>query len=162
MPKPKHQQENSRAEIDGKNTIYFVLFLESALLLYFIGLGAATFVLDHEQRIPLLLFTIHFVLFDKAFELLRKYRKGAMHKPINPDRGIENIGRSLGGCLVLVADVFSLTLTIVDQVDYHDFTVWVFTIVFWSLAALSTVGFIGVTIAYSEHQLHHLESKVKV
>lgn len=163
MPHNKaHQREAPAAEIDGKNMIYFILFVEGLLTLYFIALGAATFVLDREQRIPLLLFVGHVVIFLDAFKLLRKYRSGSLHKPLNPDRSIENIGRSLGGFLVLVFDLFSLILAASDQDEYHSFGVWVATIVFWSLASVSTIGFLGVTIAYSEHQLEHRENKLKV
>ena len=158
----KYHHHHSNPEEEGKSALYFILALEIILVLYFIGLAVATYILDHFQRIPILLFSVHIVIFLEAFKLIRKYRNGSLHKSLNTDRSIENIGRSIGGFLILLFDLFSLVLVSVDETEYHSFAVWVATIVFWSLAALSSISFIGVTIAYSEHQLEHLQSKMKV
>lgn len=150
-------------EDDGKNTIYAVLAMETILVLFFIALGVATIVLDRHQTLFLLFFSAHVIIFLDAIRLLRKYRAGSFHKKVNPDRFLEAVGRGLGGALVLIFDLFSLVLAIVDRIEYHEHAIWISTIVFWSLAALSTIVFLGVAIAYGEHQVEHADrEKMKV
>lgn len=153
MPNPR-LHEDFRAEEDGKNTLYFVLFLEAALVLYFIGLGVTTLILDKHQLVFLLLFLGHVILFLDAFHLLRKYRS-SLHKPVNKDHSIENTSRIIGGFLVLVFDLFSLILTAVDMEEYHSRPVWIATLVFWILAAISSIVYMGVAVAYGTHHQQH-------
>lgn len=157
MPIP-HRYADFKAEESGQNTLYFVLFLEAALLLFFIGLGVATLLLDKHEIVPLLLFMGHVILFLDAFHLLRKYRS-SLHKGITADRSLENISRVIGGFLVLVFDLFSLILAVLDKDDYHNHAVWISTLVFWSSAALSSIVYMGVAVAYGTHQQLHTKSK---
>ena len=76
-------------------------------------------------------------------------------RAVNKDRSIENTSRIIGGFLVLVFDLFSLILAVVDMDEYHSRPVWIATLVFWILAAISSIVYMGVAVAYGTHQQQH-------
>lgn len=151
----RHRPDNEAGE-GWLNAIYA---LEVLQVLFFIALGIATLVLDLHQIYALLFYTVHLFLFDRIFELFRLYWTREQHKPYSRVRALENLGRSTGAFLLLIGDVFSLTAVILERSAFLNDSLWIATVVFWSIATLSTVSFLGVTAVYANHQLQQRKSE---
>ena len=124
--------------------LYFVVALEITLLLFFAVLAIFTMLHDIEHSLHLLFYIGHAPLMWVIFEMLRKYAEyhedGS--KPVSAARRIESIGRIIGGFVILLTDLISLSVTAILRHEYHSHAVAIASIIFWSAVSFSTLAFL--------------------
>lgn len=124
--------------------LYFVLGLEIVLLAFFATLGIFTLLYDVHHALHLLLYGLHAPLMVMIFELLRKYAeyREESAKPLTAARRFESMARIIGAFVILVTDLFSLSITTILRHEYHSHAVSIASIVFWSVISFSTLAFL--------------------
>jgi hypothetical protein len=115
-------------------------------MLFFAALGVFTVLEDRDHALHLLLYGVHAPLMGAIFELLRKYAEYREDggKSLTLARRIESVGRIIGAFLILVTDLFSLSLTTILRFEYHSYSIAIASIVFWSIISFSTLAFLIV------------------